>query len=297
MRVSYPAISPSVQISSTFGQPTGERHEHPTEALGERQERPDRLVRLGGVDVDGERHELAGERQLDHRGDRVAGLVLRLAGARAEVRRDDDGVELEQRRLGHRLGREHVERRAGDHTVADALGEVALVDDAAAGDVDHAQLGLGLQQQIAVDQADGLGRLRQVDGEEVGLGDDLVEAEQLDAHLLGPILGHERVVRHEAHPEALGAVGDELADAAEADDAERLVGQFDAFPAAALPATRDERGVGLGHVAGRREQQRHRVLGGGDDVALRGVDDHHAARGGRRDVDVVEADARHGRRP
>ena len=46
-------------------------------------------------------------------------------------------VELEQRRLGHRLGREHVERGAGDHAVADALGEVGLVDDAAAGDVDR----------------------------------------------------------------------------------------------------------------------------------------------------------------
>ena len=130
-----------------------------------------------------------------------------------------------------------------------------------------------------------------MDREEVGLGDDLVEAEQLDAHLLGPILGDERVVRHEAHPEALGPVGDELADAAEADDAERLVGQLDAFPAAPLPATGHERGVGLGHVARRGQQQRHRVLGGGDDVALRGVDDHHATLGGGGDVDVVEPDA------
>ena len=52
-----------------------------------------------------------------------------------------------------------------------------------------------------------------------------------------------------------------------------------------------ERGVGLRHVAGLREQQRHGVLGGGDDVALRRVDDHHAAAGGGVDVDVVEADA------
>ena len=103
--------------------------------------------------------------------------------------------------------------------------------------------------------------------------------------------GDERVVGDEVHAEAAGAVGDELADAAEADDAERLVGELDALPAAALPAPGDERRVGLRDVARLGEEQRHRVLGGRHDVALRGVDDHHAAPGGGLDVDVVEADA------
>ena len=175
--------------------------------------------------------------------------------------------------------------------VADGVGERGLVDDAAAGDVDDAQRRLGLEQQVAADEARRLGRLRQVDREEVGLGDDLVERQQLDAELAAALGRHERVVGDEAHAEAAGPVGDELADAAEADDAERLVGQLDALPPAALPAPGDERRVGLRHVAGLGEQQRHRVLGGRDDVALRGVDDHHAAAGGGVDVDVVEADA------
>ena len=283
-------MSPSTVISTRRRQLVDERAEQPPEALGERQERPQVVVGLGGGEVDGERHELAGQGQLHHVGDRVAGLVLRLAGARPEVRRDDDGVELEQRRLGRRLGVEHVERGAGDDALAHGVGERRLVDDAAAGDVDHAQRRLGLEQQVATDQARRLGRLRQVDGEEVGLGDDLVERQQLDAELAGPVGRHERVVGDEAHPEAAGPVGDELADAAEAGDAERLVGQLDALPAAALPAPGDERGVGLGDVAGLGQQQRHGVLGGRDDVALRGVDDHHAAARGRLDVDVVEAD-------
>ena len=60
---------------------------------------------------------------------------------------------------------------------------------------------------------------------------------------------------------------------------------------AALPPAGLEGGVGLGDVAGLGEQQRHRVLGRRQDVRLRRVDDHHAAAGGRLDVDVVEADA------
>ena len=178
-------MSPSTVISTVRRQHGDERAEQPPEALGERQERAQVVVGLGGGEVDGERHELAGEGELHHVGDRVAGLVLRLAGAGPEVRRDDDGVELEQRRLGRRLGVEHVERGAGDDALADGVGERGLVDDAAAGDVDHAQRRLGLEQQVAPDQALRLGRLRQVDGEEVGLGDDLVERQQLDAELAG----------------------------------------------------------------------------------------------------------------
>ena len=83
-------MSPSTVISTRRRQLADERAEQPAEPLGERQERAQRLVGLGGDEVDGERHELAGQGELHHVGDRVAGLVLRLAGAGAEVRRDDD---------------------------------------------------------------------------------------------------------------------------------------------------------------------------------------------------------------
>ena len=41
------------------------------------------------------------------------------------------------------------------------------------------------------------------------------------------------------------------------------------------------------------EHERHRVLGGGDGVAGRGVDDHHAGARRRLDVDAIDPDARH----
>ena len=75
----------------------------PAEAFGERQERPHALRRLRRGDVDRERHEVAAQREHHLLGDRLARLVLRLGGGRAEVRRDDDVVEPEQRRLGGRL--------------------------------------------------------------------------------------------------------------------------------------------------------------------------------------------------
>jgi hypothetical protein len=45
-------------------------------------------------------------------------------------------------------------------------------------------------------------------------------------------------------------------------------------------------------VPRQRDQQRHRVLGGGDVVAAGGVHDGDAAGGGGTHVDVVDADAR-----
>ena len=129
-----------------------------------------------------------------------------------------------------------------------------------------------------------------MDGEEVGLGDDPIERQQLDTHPPGFVGRHERVVGDQPHAKRRRAIGDELADPTEPDDAERLAVELDAFPLGALPSTGLERGVSLGHVASLRQQERHRVLGGRDDVRLGGVDDHHAALGRSVDIDVVEAD-------
>src|SRR2546425_7437207 len=50
--------------------------------------------------------------------------------------------------------------------------------------------------------------------------------------------------------------------------------------------------VRLGDAAHQRQEHAERVLGGGDDVAVRRVADHDAPAGARLDVDVVHADAR-----
>ena len=118
----------------------------------------------------------------------------------------------------------------------------------------------------------------QVDRQEVGLADELLEpVDELHAELAGPLAADERVVGDELHAERERPLRDEHADAAEADDPERLAVQLDALPAAAVPLAALQVGVGLGDVAGLRQQQRDRVLGRRQHVRLRGVDHHHAA--------------------
>jgi hypothetical protein len=159
------------------------------------------------------------------------------------------------------------------------------------GDVDDAQVGLGPLEHRGADDAGGLLRAGQVDGEEVALLHHSFEGEQLHAHALGLVGRHERVVGHEPHAERRSTVGHELADAAEADHAERLAVELDALPLRPLPPAGLQRGMGLGDVAGLGEEHRHRVLGRRHDVRLRRVHDHHAALGRGSHVDVVEPDA------
>ncbi len=128
-----------------------------------------------------------------------------------------------------------------------------------------------------------------MDAHEVGLGQQGVEVDEADTHLRGPAGLHVGVVRDDLHPEGAEPLGDEYADAAEADDADGLLVELDAGVLRPLPLAVLQRGVGRADVAGRGEHQRDGELGGGDDVGGRRVDDHDPALGGRLHVDVVEA--------
>ena len=142
------------------------------------------------------------------------------------------------------------------------------------------------------DDPDGLRGLRKVDRDEVRSGDDLVHRiEQLDAHLRRSPRRHVRVVSDKPHPEGRRPLRHERPDAAEPDDPEGLAVKLDALPLLTFPAAAYEGRMSLRDVAGLSEEQGDRVLGGREDVRLRGVDDEDAVPRGRLDVDVVEADA------
>ena len=116
-------------------------------------------------------------------------------------------------------------------------------------------VGLAWVSSSAEIKPDGVRRLRQVDGEEVGPAHELLDGgDEIDAELAGAVGAHVRVEGHELHPERVGALRDEHADPPETDDAEDLVVQLDALPPGAVPLAGPEVAVGLRHVAGLGEQ-------------------------------------------
>ena len=121
---------------------------------------------------------------------------------------------------------------------------------------------LGEPETLLVDQPNGLAGLRYVEGEKVCTRHEVVEFEELDVEVFGCFGWDERIVGNDLHTERSGAMGDKTTDTTEADNAERLVFEFDTFPLGAFPTTVDQGAVRLWNVAGLRQQECHRVLCG-----------------------------------
>ena len=290
------ARRPAVAISMRVTGPCGERHREAAEPLGHRQERLEHAPLVLGHErqVERVRDGQPAERRHDLLGDHDAGAILRLARRARQVRREQEVGRVAQRRVGRqRLLREDVQRGARELARAQRRDERLLVDERAARGVDEQRAGPQQRQARRVDQAARRRRDRQVEADDVGHRERRLDRLGLLGAELGDALrGHERVVGDGAHAERARPRGHEPADAAEAEQRERLVGELDAREALALPGAVAQRALGGADVARQREQQRERVLGRRDDVRLGGVADDDAR--GRRGVhvDVVDADAR-----
>ena len=129
-----------------------------------------------------------------------------------------------------------------------------------------------------------------MDGDDIGAGEHLVEADQLDTVVGRGFGGDERIDAQDGHLHRPGADRDGLPDLAETDDPERPAAELEPGELGPLPLTTAERRIGRGDPASHAVQQREGVFGGRDGVAGRGVDDHDP--GPRRgvEVDVVDAD-------
>jgi len=208
------------------------------------------------------------------------------------VGRRDDLVDVEDRGVvRERFGLVDVQRGALHDAVADGLGEGVLLDDPAAGAVDDVAV-LELGELFLADEALGVGGQRRVDGRDVGRRERVVEIlVELRAELFGALRGDVGVERDDVHPQRVAFLGDLLADAAEADDAQRLPVELRAEIVALGPLAVLEAAVGLRDRARRGEDHADGVLGGRTDVRIRRVGDDDAVVGCRVDVDVVDADA------
>ncbi len=237
----------------------------------------------------------AGEQVVGHLlGDLQGDVLLRLAGRGAQVRRADD-VRRGRTAAFSLAGSldEHVERRRRA-TLPDfeRRGERLLVDQAAAGAVDdaHALLHLGDRRRVddvlASSSVSGVCRVMKSARRQ-----QLVELDLLDAELDGALLRQEGVEGDDLHLQADGAVGDDRADIAAADHAERLAGDLDAHEAVLLPLAGLGRGVGGGSWRASANIMAMACSAVVIELPKGVFITMMPRRGGRRHVDVVDADA------
>lgn len=224
-------------------------------------------------------------------GDLQSDVLLRLGGRCAEMRGADDVRQAEERALGGGLDLEDVEACAGDVAGLEGLRKRLFIDETAAGAVDDTHARLGLRDRLRVQDVAGLVRQRHVQADEVCLGEEFVELDLDDPHFLRPLLRQERIIGDDVHLETDRAGADDRADIAGADDAEHLAGDLDTHELRLFPLAGLGRAVGSGKLAGNREHQGDRMLGGGDRVAEGRVHDDDAAARSGGNVDIVDADA------
>ena len=140
----------------------------------------------------------------------------------------------------------------------------------------------------------GLGRIGHLQDYEVRLREQVVPADVRSVESPFDIRSHPFAVAVEhLHFEAARAPSDRLADPAHADDAQRCVMNIDAQPLLEPPAgpfAGPDVALDLREATRGCEHQSPCKVGGGVVEHARRIGRHHAARGARRDVDVVVAD-------
>lgn len=143
-----------------------------------------------------------------------------------EVGRDDHVVLFEQRGVRRQwfLG-EDVECCAGNGAVRNFCGECVLLDNATAANVDDVAA-LEQVEFVCADQALGFGSQRRVNRQEVGGFETVLELDEFCADALGALLADVGIVGDDVHAQRVELFRDLLADAAEANDAERFAVEF-----------------------------------------------------------------------
>lgn len=161
-----------------------------------------------------------------------------------------------------------------------------LVDQVGAGGVHQDQAGADAVEARRIDQRLPTGG---VQGDEVGRSEQLVEVGRFGAALGDDVGRQERIGREHPRAETAQATGDTLADASEADDADRRSAEL--ASAAHAPVARAHPAVAVGDEPQCREHEADGVVGHGIRIRTRGVGHGDAASQRRIEIDGLGADA------
>ena len=153
------------------------------------------------------------------------------------------------------------------------VGEGVLLPNAAASDIEGDRAILHLRDFCGSEHAASLVCQRRVHRDHVRLREKLVERDHFRADFFADGRRDVRIVGDDVHSECSRARGNARADASESDDAKGLAAQLESHELRSHPFTALDARIGRRNVAAEREQHRHRVLGRGEDVRGRRVDD------------------------
>ena len=224
-------------------------------------------------------------------GDLHRDVDLRFIGGGAEVRREDGLFNGKQVVFLGRLRLENVQGGARHLAGIERGFQILFHNQAATGAVDEAHPILHFLKCRRVDDVARGGRQGRMQGDEISAAQKVVKFHFFDAKINGAFRRQIGIKGDYFHLQSQRPFGDDGADVAAADDAERLRRQFNAHEFVLFPLAGAGGTVGLGNLPGQREHHGDGVFGGGDGVAERRVHHHDALGGGGGHIDVIDADA------
>jgi hypothetical protein len=216
-----------------------------------------------------------------------------LGGGGAEVWREDDVGALEAG-VNERFLFKDVEAGAGNFFGFEGVDESGFVYYGTARSVDEEGGRLHAEEFGRVEELASVGIERDVQRDEVGFGEERVHVAVYGVKLLFDVFGDAlAAVIDDFHAEALRATGNSLADAAEADDAERFppdIGAAVLIEVPALPVPCPDILIAFDDTASDGEHERPGEVGGGFVEDAGGIGDQDAAAGAGGNVHVVVTD-------
>ena len=177
-----------------------------------------------------------------------------------------------------------------DPALAQRQRQRLLVHDAAPGCVHDAHARLDQVQFLVAEEADRLGVLRQVDGDEVRLAQQFVQAGQPHAELGRPGRGHVGVVGDDPHAERAQPLGHQDADPAQPEDAGHLAVEFDPGEADRFHSPARSEAAACGTLRATASSSPTACSAALTMLEVGAFTDHHARPGRGLHVHVVQAD-------
>ena len=195
---------------------------------------------------------------------------------------------VQQGPFRHRFRGEHVQGGAPHPAGAQRLHQGVFVQHAAPGGVHDAHPRLDCRQGFPPDQVAGLLDQRDVDGDEIGAGQQSFQFHQLPSQPGHPLFGQIGVVDQKRHSEGQGPFRHQRPDAAQPHHPQRLPVQLHSPEPGPLPRPRPDGGVRLRNMTAHGQHQGHGMFGGGNGVG--GGSAHHLRPRlpGRLQIDVVQ---------
>jgi len=221
-------------------------------------------------------------------------VFLGLFRGRSQVGGHHDLIEGEKGIVRGRFLGEDIQGRSRNDSRPNGLIEGLFVHHSSPGAIEDEDPLLHLLEGFFVEDASGLGGHGSVNGDIIGAGEEFIQADPLDAHLVDHLGADVRIVGNDLHLESQGTIGHNPTDASDPDDAQDLVKDLLALKTLLLPLSRFEGMHRLGNVSGHGKQHGYGVFRRGDHVAVGGVHHHDASLGCRLHVHVVQADSRPG---